>query len=56
MTKQIDKFRQAARELGLDDDEAEFDAALNKVAHAPKMTDAEIKELARRERTERRKE
>jgi hypothetical protein len=35
MTKkpQIEKFREKARELGIDLDEAKFDAALRKMAH-----------------------
>jgi hypothetical protein len=31
---QIDKFREAARELETDDDEARFDEQLKKLAHA----------------------
>jgi hypothetical protein len=33
---QFDRFRDAARELECDDDEARFDAKLKKVAKAPK--------------------
>jgi hypothetical protein len=29
---QIDRFREAARDLGCDDDESRFDAALKKIA------------------------
>lgn len=43
---QIEKFREAARALGADVDDVEYDAAVAKVAKAPKLTDAEIKELA----------
>ncbi|WP_206456262.1 hypothetical protein [Aurantimonas marina] len=32
---QIDKFREAARELETDDDEARFDATLKRIAKAP---------------------
>lgn len=35
---QSDKFKEAARELGTDDDEAKFDAALKKLAK-PKPKD-----------------
>jgi hypothetical protein len=46
---QIDKFREAAKaiEAVTDDD---YDAAVAKVAKAPKLTDDEIKELARKRR------
>jgi len=33
---QADRFKEAARELECDDDEARFDAKLKKVAKAPK--------------------
>jgi len=33
--KQIDQFRETARKLGADEDEAAFDAALKRVAKAP---------------------
>ncbi len=36
--EQIDRFREAARALECDDDEARFDAKLKKVAKAPKPT------------------
>lgn len=36
VVKQIDRFREAARELGADESEARFDAALRKVA-TPKL-------------------
>jgi hypothetical protein len=45
---QIEKFRQAARELGADDDVDAFETALRKVAKAPKLSDEEIRALARR--------
>jgi len=44
---QIDKFREAAAALGADVSEPEFEAAVSKVAKAPKLTDAEIKDMAR---------
>lgn len=33
---QADKFRDLARELGCDDDEAKFDEALKRIAETPK--------------------
>lgn len=33
--EQIDKFRDAAREVGCSDDEAEFELRLRKIAQAP---------------------
>ena len=47
---QIDKFREAARELGTDQSDDAFERAVNKIAHAPKLTNEQIKELARRKR------
>lgn len=47
---QIDKFREAARELKTDPSDAAFEAAVNKIAHAPKLTQEQIKELVRRKR------
>lgn len=35
-TKQIDKFRQAARDVETDDREEAFDAIVKKIAKAPK--------------------
>ena len=36
LDKQLDKFKQAARELGTDDDEARFDERMKKlVKHKP---------------------
>jgi hypothetical protein len=40
---QIDRFKEAARELECDDDEARFDAKLKKIAKAPKPKDDENK-------------
>lgn len=37
--QQADRFREAARALDCDDDEAHFDAKLKKVAKAPKPKD-----------------
>ncbi len=36
---QIDKFREAARELETDNDEARFDATLERIAKAPPPKD-----------------
>ncbi|MBZ9956727.1 hypothetical protein FJ942_09730 [Mesorhizobium sp. B2-4-2] len=47
---QIDKFRDAARELKTDQSDAAFEAVVNKIAHAPKLTNEQIKELVRRKR------
>ncbi|WP_185969868.1 hypothetical protein [Rhizobium straminoryzae] len=38
--RQIDKFREAARELETDDDEARFDQRLGKIAKAPPQKDS----------------
>ena len=40
---QSDRFKEAARALECDDDEARFDAKLKKVAKAPKPKDDETK-------------
>lgn len=48
---QIEKFREAARALESVGDE-EYDDAVAKVAKAQKLSDEEIKELARRKREE----
>ena len=48
--RQIDKFREAARELKTDQSGAAFEAVVNKIAHAPKLTNEQIKELVRRKR------
>ncbi|WP_165349930.1 hypothetical protein [Mesorhizobium sp. M3A.F.Ca.ET.080.04.2.1] len=47
---QIEKFRKAARELGTDQSDEAFEAAVEKIANAPKLTNEQIKELARRKR------
>lgn len=47
---QIEKFRDAARELKTDQSDAAFEAIVNKIAHAPKLTNEQIKELVRRKR------
>ncbi|MBZ9748206.1 hypothetical protein LB516_23505 [Mesorhizobium sp. CO1-1-7] len=47
---QLDKFREAARELKTDQSDAAFDAVLDKIARAPKLTNEQIKELVRRKR------
>lgn len=49
---QIDKFREAARELKTDQSDSAFEAAMDKIAHAPKLTNEQIKELLRRQRNE----
>ena len=46
---QIEKFREAARSLKEVGDD-EYDEAVAKVAHAPKLTNEQIKELARHKR------
>jgi F0F1-type ATP synthase delta subunit len=51
MTKeksQIEKFREAMREWGADETSDEFAAAVAKVSKARKLTDEEIKDLAKR--------
>lgn len=45
-TPQIDRFKETARALECDDDEAHFDAKLKKVAKAPKPKDDETKKLS----------
>ncbi|MFN7611137.1 MAG: hypothetical protein ACK5QX_09420 [bacterium] len=40
---QLNRFREAARQLECDDDPAHFDAKLKKVARAPKPKDDETK-------------
>jgi hypothetical protein len=44
---QIEKFRDAVRELGIEDADEAFEAAVTKVAKAPKLSAEEIKELAK---------
>ena len=46
--KQVEKFREAARELKTDQSDAAFEAVVNKIAKAPKLTNEQIKELVRR--------
>ncbi|WP_280951475.1 MULTISPECIES: hypothetical protein [unclassified Mesorhizobium] len=36
--------------MGADQSDNAFEAAVNKIAHAPKLTNEQIKELARRKR------
>lgn len=45
---QIDKFREAARELGTDQSDEAFEAVVRKIAQAPKLTQEQIKDLVRR--------
>ncbi|CDX50386.1 hypothetical protein MPL3365_120173 [Mesorhizobium plurifarium] len=45
---QREKFEEAARELKTDQSDEAFEAAVNKIAHAPKLTNEQIKELVRR--------
>lgn len=55
MTKaktQREKFEEAARELGADTSDDAFERAVNKIAHAPKLTNEQIKELARKKRSD----
>lgn len=40
---QLDRFKEAARQLETDDDEARFDAKLKKVAEASRPKDNETK-------------
>ncbi|MDG4894248.1 hypothetical protein P9272_11780 [Mesorhizobium sp. WSM4976] len=49
-TRHKEKFEDAARELKTDQSDEAFEAALGKIAHAPKLTNEQIKELARRKR------
>ncbi|TIO04124.1 MAG: hypothetical protein E5X88_33190 [Mesorhizobium sp.] len=49
---QIEKFRDAARELKTDQSDAAFEAVAQKIAHAPKLTQEQIRELVRRKRGE----
>ncbi|ESZ63790.1 hypothetical protein NL532_00670 [Mesorhizobium sp. C120A] len=49
---QIDKFREASKELMINQTDAAFEAVVNKIAHAPKLTKQQIKELVRRKREE----
>lgn len=47
---QIEKFRDAARELKTDQSDAAFEAIVTKIAKAKKLTPEQIKEFVRRER------
>ena len=47
---QREKFEEAARELGADTSDDAFERAVNKIAHAPKLTNEQVKELARRKK------
>jgi hypothetical protein len=49
---QIEKFRDAARELKTDQSDAAFEAVVDKIAKAPKLTNEQIKEFLRRQRKE----
>jgi hypothetical protein len=49
---QKEKFEEAARELKTDQSDAAFEAVVNKIAHAPKLTQEQIKELVRQKRNE----
>ena len=51
---QREKFEEAARELDADGDGDAFEIALAKVAKAPKLSDAEIKALAKQLRESKR--
>lgn len=44
---QIDKFREAARELETDDSEERFDAILAKIVKAPKRSAEQVKAAAK---------
>ena len=46
---QIDRFKELARELGCDEDEAAFDAALKKVAESAPLPKHEPKKRAKRD-------
>ncbi|AZV18268.1 hypothetical protein [Mesorhizobium sp. M7A.F.Ce.TU.012.03.2.1] len=53
MTKekeQVEKFREAARELKTDQSDAAFEAVVNKIAHAPKLTNEQIKTFVQGQR------
>lgn len=43
---QIDRFKELARELGCDEDEAKFEAALKKLAKSPELPKHEPKKRA----------
>jgi hypothetical protein len=52
---QIEKFREAARELEIDQSDAAFERALKKIAKAPKLSDEEIKNLVHQKREQTKK-
>jgi hypothetical protein len=45
---QIDRFKELARELGCDEDEAAFDAALKRLAESPALPKHEPKKRSAR--------
>ncbi|CDX52725.1 hypothetical protein MPL3365_170054 [Mesorhizobium plurifarium] len=45
---QIEKFREAARELETDQTDVAFDGAVDKISHAPKLDNQQIRELVAR--------
>ncbi|WP_181181721.1 hypothetical protein [Mesorhizobium sp. B3-1-6] len=45
---QREKFEEAARELKTDQSDEAFEASVNKIAHAPKLTQEQIKKLVGR--------
>jgi len=47
---QKEKFEEASRELKIDQSEAAFEAVVDKVAHAPKLTAEQIKKLVQQQR------
>lgn len=47
---QIEKFREAARDLKTDQSDAAFEAIVTKIAKAPKLTAEQIKEFVRQQR------
>lgn len=47
---QKEKFEEAARELKTDQSDAAFEAIVQKIAKAPKLTPEQIKEFVRRQR------
>ncbi|WP_192356972.1 hypothetical protein [Mesorhizobium mediterraneum] len=44
---QREKFEEAARELKTDQSDAAFEAVVNKIAHAPKLTQEQIKKFVK---------
>ncbi|MBZ9798879.1 MULTISPECIES: hypothetical protein [unclassified Mesorhizobium] len=47
---QIDKFREAARDLKTDQSDESFEAVVKKIAKAPKLTAEQIKNMVRQKR------